>query len=365
LLDGKTRVLIVDDSPFIRRAVERILAADPEISVVGSASNGAEAIERVRELAPDVVLLDVNMPEVDGLQALETIMAETPTNVILMSTLTREGAEITLRALELGAVDFIDKTVAGGTMDIYALAPILREKVRVVGGVRSRAPAYGAQSHPAATKLTHDRLQPRRTTTPRCPYDAVVIGASTGGPRALSLLIGALPTGFPAAIVIVQHMPAGFTHTLAERMDRESNLHVREARDGDPLEPGTVLVAPGGLQARVLRVDDAFRIRIEAAAPELLHRPSIDVLFTSAAEAIGERCIGVILTGMGHDGALGLEAIQRAGGRTIAESEDSALIDGMPRAARRAAEAVLPLDGIAQRVVDLCVAPGGGGAEDS
>lgn len=357
-VSAPVRVLVADDSAFIRRAVERMLAADPAIRVVGAASNGLEAVEMVRQLTPDVVLMDVNMPEMDGLEALARIMAETPTRVILMSTLTRAGAEITLRALEMGAVDFIDKTTAGGSMDIYSLAPLVREKVHVVSHARPRSPAE-APPHPAppppagdAPAAPDDGEVPVSAGASR--YEVVVVGASTGGPRALSLLISALPADFPAGIVVAQHMPSGFTETLAERLDRESQLEVCEARDGDVVRPGRVLIAPGGRQISLLRVRGALRVAVGAGDAAQLHRPSVDVLFHSAAEVVGARSIGVVLTGMGHDGAAGLRHLREVGAGTVVESADTALIDGMPRAARGAAEASLRLERIAGHLLRLC-----------
>jgi two-component system, chemotaxis family, protein-glutamate methylesterase/glutaminase len=359
------RVLVADDSAFIRRAVERMLGGDPSIQVVGAATNGVEAVEMARTLAPDVVLMDVNMPEMDGMQALERIMAETPTRVILMSTLTRSGAEITLRALEMGAVDFIDKTMAGGAMDIYTLAPIVREKVLVAVRARPKGAASADTPDAGAAHAARPVPEPTRAggvaavaaDAQAATYEVVVVGCSTGGPRALSLLIGALPSDFPVGIVVAQHMPSGFTQTLAERLDRESPLAVCEARDGDLVAPGRVLIAPGGEQISLMRARGLLRVGVGPGDPALLHRPCVDVLFASAAEVSGARGIGVILTGMGHDGAAGLARMRAAGARTIVESEETALIDGMPRSARGSAEVSLRLDAIAAHLVRLSDSP--------
>ncbi|HEX7242170.1 MAG TPA: chemotaxis-specific protein-glutamate methyltransferase CheB, partial [Longimicrobiaceae bacterium] len=309
------------------------------------------AVARVRELRPDLVIMDVHMPGMDGMQALERIMAENPTPILLLSSLTREGAEVTLRALEAGAVDFVDKTDAGTVMDIHGLAPVLREKVRAI--VRSAhlpspaPPAGGSAAAPA----------PKRGAAGA--YEVIAIGASTGGPRALTELIPALPAGLGAGVVVAQHIPPGFTETLAERIDRRSHVRVREARDGDPVLPGQVLFAPGGKQMSVVRENGALRVRVRDDDPaERLHRPSVDLLLESAAEAAGARAVGVVLTGMGSDGALGLQRIRAAGGRTLVESAETAVIDGMPHAARPHAEQDLPLDRIAPALAELC----GGGA---
>src|SRR5690606_12746514 len=312
------RVLVVDDSAFVRRAVERMLEEDTGIRVIGSAGNGAEAVSMVKELRPDVVILDVNMPHLDGLQALERIMTEAPTGVLMLSTLTREGAQTTLRALELGAVDFLDKGVVGSTMDIYQMAPTLREKVLAVAG--ASLPVPPPSSEPEQSDPTSNADVP----PPTGDLEVVVIGASTGGPRALAEVLWRLPANFPAGIVIAQHMPPGFTETLASRLDKRSAVTVREAHDHARIEPGVALLSPGGMQITLERFGGNLSVHLEESGADDLHRPSVDVLFTSAAEVVGARAIGVVLTGMGSDGAKGLQAMQDAGAVTIAESQDTA-----------------------------------------
>ncbi len=342
------RVLIVDDSAFVRRAVERMLSGMPDVQVVGTASNGVEAVARVKELAPDVVVLDVNMPHLDGLDALRRIMAEAPTNVLMLSTLTSEAAETTLLALELGAVDFIDKSLAGGAMNIYALTPILREKLLTVAG------ASVARSTPPATVVEAPEMAPESGTS---AFELLVIGASTGGPRALTEVLRRLPAWFPVGIVVAQHMPAGFTHTLAERLDRRSPLSVAEAADRNELRPGQVLIAPGGKQIKLERRFGQLVVRVYDGPPDLLYRPSVDLLFESAAATVGSRTIGCILTGMGEDGARGLKQLRDCGGRTVAESEESAVIYGMPRAAATAAEQIVPLQEIGAALTRIALGP--------
>jgi two-component system, chemotaxis family, protein-glutamate methylesterase/glutaminase len=356
------RVLIVDDSAFVRRAVERMLADEPDLRVVGTAGNGAEAVQMVADLRPDVVILDVNMPELNGLDALKQIMQETPTSVLMMSTLTREGARTTLQALDLGAVDFVDKAAMGTVMNIYSLAPVIREKVRVVAGASVPAPGGGAPvelPEPAVGTVTPHR--PRQPGHP--PYEVVVIGTSTGGPRALVEVLSRLPADLGSGVVIAQHMPAGFTQTLAERLDRRSPLEVREARHGDVVRPGLALVVPGATQATLARRNGKLVVRVDAGPSPLLHRPSVDLLFSSTAEVVGSRAVGVILTGMGDDGARGLQRLRDAGARTLAESDETAVIYGMPRAAASAAEQILPLPEIGPSLGTLCaplVVRGGG-----
>lgn len=344
MTDERVRVLIVDDSPFIRRAVERMLAPAPEVEVVGTASDGAEAVEQVLRLRPDVVILDIVMPEVDGLEAIQEIMRAAPTPILVLSTHTMPGADVTLRALELGAVDFVSKADAGTRMDIYELAPVLRERVLGIAG--SQVPA--AIEPPPALEAP-----PPEAPASAAPYDLLVIGASTGGPRALSTLLHRFPSTFPGSILIAQHMPPGFTATLAQRLDRRSRIEVREARDGDALQPGVALLGVGGQQLSVEREEGRLVARLSREDDSRVHRPSVDLLFASAATAAADRLVGLVLTGMGQDGAAGLAAIREAGGRTLTECEDSAVIYGMPRAARPWADQSLPLDGIADEILRL------------
>lgn len=353
------RVLLVDDSAFVRQAVQRMLEPVAGVEVVAAASNGAEGIALARTLRPDVVVLDVNLPDQDGLDVLSTIMRVAPAGVLMLSTLTSDGADVTMRALELGAVDFVDKTSAGTTMDIHRLAPLIREKVLAVAGAavpRDTLP----HAHAVATPARLPSEPPAEAQ--RGAYDLVVIGSSTGGPRALMEVIGALPPDLPAAVVVAQHMPAGFTRTLAERIDRRSAIRVSEAADGEVLEPGEVLIAPGGKQISIERDGGRLRTRVDDGTDEYLHRPSADLLFRTAAEAAGNRVIGVVLTGMGDDGAAGLRLLRNAGARTLAESQETAVIFGMPRAAAPAAERVLRLEAIGREVAALCAGrPGAAG----
>ncbi|HEX8318810.1 chemotaxis-specific protein-glutamate methyltransferase CheB [Longimicrobium sp.] len=342
MTEEPARVLLVDDSAFVRRATERMLGPLPGVTVVGGARDGEEALAQVRALRPDLVIMDVEMPGMDGMAALESIMRECPTPVLLLSSHTQAGAEITLRALEAGAVDFMDKG-AGTGMDIHALAPLLREKV--AAALRARTAPRAAPPHPP--RPSSSRAGATASAARQGRYEVVAIGSSTGGPRALAELVPALPAGFAAAVVIAQHMPHGFTETLAERLDRRSPLHVAEARDGDPVVPGTVLIAPGGRQMAVKRAaDGTLSIRLWDD-PASLHKPCVDTLFDSVARAAGSAAVGVVLTGMGNDGAEGLARIRAAGGRGLVESARTAVIDGMPAAARPSAERDVDLEEMA------------------
>ena len=337
-MSDRIRVLVVDDSAFVRKAVGRMLATADDIEVVGYAKDGEEGLELARQLKPDVVTLDVRMPRLGGLETLERLMAEQPVPVLLMSTLTQEGAEVTLRGLELGAMEFVDKSSVQ-PMSMLSLADELVTKIRALGGARVRS---RPQPKPAPVKA------PGRVTA-----QCVVIGASTGGPAALQAVVSGLPAAFPAAVVIVQHIPRGFSRSLAERLDARSAIPVREARHGDAVEPGQVLLAPAGIHTRIVRAGSGIEVALEEEPSEALHRPSVDVLMLSAADVYGARALGVVLTGMGSDGTEGLRAIRERGGLTLAESAETCVIFGMPKAAIDAGviERTLPLDRIAGEIL--------------
>lgn len=340
-MSGPARVLLVDDSAFVRRATERMLEPLSNVTIVGTARDGEEALRQVLALRPDLVIMDVEMPGLDGVSALERIMAQCPTPVLLLSSHTRAGADITLRALEHGAVDFLDKSGAGTAMDIHALAPVLREKVNAA--LRARTAPLPAPSPAVRPDPARASSHPSKAGS----FEIVAVGSSTGGPRALAELIPALPAGFGAAVVVAQHMPHGFTETLAERLHRRSALSVAEAQDGDAILPGRVLIAPGGRQMQVLRARDGSLVARVFDDPAQLHKPCVDVLFASVARASRAAAVGVVLTGMGNDGAAGLACIRDAGGRGFVESARTAVINGMPAAARGAAERDVPLDEVA------------------
>jgi two-component system chemotaxis response regulator CheB len=331
-------VLIVDDSAFVRRAVARMLGEAADIEVVGMAVDGEEGLAMARDLRPDVVTLDIKMPRLGGLEALERLMAERPVPVLLLSSLTHEGAEVTLRGLELGAMDFVDKSSVE-PMTMLNLAEELVTKVRALGRARVRVRRKGARRLAAPAEGAGAEL--------------VVVAASTGGPSALQTLFSALPAALRAAVLVVQHIPRGFTRSLAERLDARSAIPVREAEDGDLVEPGRVLVAPAGIHTRLGRRRGRVRVVLDDEPREALHRPSADVLMASAATIYGPRAVGVVLTGMGSDGTEGLRAIREAGGHTLAESEETCVIFGMPKAAAAAGvvSRTAPLDRMAEEIV--------------
>lgn len=334
----KTRVLIIDDSAFVRKAVARMLGDAADIEVVGSAADGEAGLAQARELKPDVVTLDIKMPRLGGLETLERLMGERPVPVLLLSSLTQEGAEVTLRGLELGAMDFVDKSSVQ-PMSMLSLTEELVAKVRALAGAR--------------LKSRRKKVGKAAPSREGAGADLVVIAASTGGPSALQTLLTHLPASLKTSILIVQHIPKGFTRSLAERLDAKSATPVREASDGELLEPGRILVAPAGIHTRFRRRGGNVRVVLDEEPREALHRPSADVAMASAAATFGAGSVGVVLTGMGADGTEGLRAIQKAGGLTLAESEDTCVIFGMPKAAASAGvvSRVVPLDRMAEEIL--------------
>ena len=344
------RVLIVDDSATIRAILARKLESAPDMQVVGRAMDGVDALEQVERLRPDVITLDVEMPRLDGLQTLERLMAEHPTPVVMVSSLTRKGAEATLRALDLGAVDFIEKPNVGGVIAAHMIDDLV-EKVRAAATAKMRArPAPSSSVAPAA---------PRIATTPRpmahggWARKIVMIGSSTGGPQALRELVAMLPGNLGVPVVIVQHMPEGFTTLLANRLNGLSAIEVAEARPGDRLTEGKALLAPGG---KHMLFDAGGVVSLGDGPQECGVRPAVNVTMESVLGVRGWGVLGVVLTGMGTDGTRGAGLIRQAGGDVIAESEETALIYGMPRSVVQAGYAtqVLPLPRIADAIVVHC-----------
>ena len=340
----KRRVMIIDDSVVARRAIATALEATPDIEVAASAANGRIALAKLPRVLPDVVLLDVEMPEMDGLQTLAAIRETYPTlPVIMFSALTGRGAKITLDALALGANDYATKPTANKGSLEEQLSVELIPKIR-------------ALSKPKGAPLTMDIVpsparSPGSIAQPQRPQ-VVVIGASTGGPNALATVIGALPANFEQPVLVVQHMPAIFTKLLAERLDNLSPLNVREASNGDRVEAGSVYVAPGDFHLEVTREAETVALRLHQGPPENSCRPAVDVLFRSAAEAFRGRTLAVMLTGMGRDGLEGCRRLYDAGAQIICQDEASSVVWGMPGYVAKAnlADAVIPLEGVAQQI---------------
>jgi two-component system, chemotaxis family, protein-glutamate methylesterase/glutaminase len=349
------RVLIVDDSALVRQLMTEILSRAPGIEVVGSAADPYSAWDKIQRLHPDLVTLDVEMPRMDGLTFLEKLMRARPMPVLMVSSLTERGCEITLRALELGAVDFVNKPrldVARGTSE---MAGEIIAKVRAAGAARARPrlhpvlPAAGAAPQPAGKSVPLSRPASFKGT-----YKILAIGASTGGTEALREVLCALPPDAPG-IVVVQHMPEKFTRAFADRLDGLARIRIGEARDGDRVMPGHALIAPGNFHMELVRSGADYRVKVTSAEPVNRHRPSVDVLFHSCARAAGQNAVGVILTGMGDDGARGLLAMRAAGARTVAQDEATSVVFGMPKEAIAlgAAELVEPLSHIALTALRL------------
>lgn len=355
---AKTRVLIVDDSALVRQVLTEILNSDPKIEVVGSATDPYAARDKIKALNPDVLTLDVEMPRMDGLTFLSNLMRLRPMPVVMVSSLTEKGADTTLRALELGAVDFVSKPKVDLAHTLKEYTVELIEKVKAAAGAhvrtierRSVANAEVAPKYSADAVIKQDGAHPRHfKTTDRI----VAIGASTGGTEAIKEVLIRLPPDAPG-IVIAQHIPEAFSGPFANRMDNCSEVNVCEARDGQQILAGHVYIAPGSHHLLVARDGARFVCRLNDGPPVNRHRPSVDVLFRSVAQNAGQNAVGALLTGMGDDGARGLKEMQEAGAPTVAQDEKSSVVWGMPGAAVKlgAADEVLPLIRVADRLVNL------------
>lgn len=380
------KVLIVDDSQFFRKRIEEMLKSEPRIQVVGTAGDGAEAIEKTLALRPDVITMDVEMPGMNGIEAVRQIMSKQPTQVLMLSSLTHEGARITLQALEAGAADYLPKEVSAWISDRGRLQQDLVGRILALGqkrpplarsldrsssssgssrsfsisssGIAEHRPAGSGRDSAAlgtaapGREASGDRAKGSSATSsldrvgvPDCRI--VVIGSSTGGPAALQTVLSELPANFPAPILIVQHMPRTFTQVFAERLNRQCQIEVKEAADGDVLKPGSALLAPGGLQM-ILDPRQNNRIRVLDGDQSLTYKPSVDVTYASVAKVYGRSALSIILTGMGADGCEGARLLKREGATMWAQSEASCTIYGMPAAVINAglADAVLDLEDI-------------------
>jgi len=349
-VDNCVKVLVVDDSAFLRYTITKHLEADPEIIVVGSARDGLEALSKIPVLKPDVITLDVEMPRLDGLSALQRIMAEHPTPVVMLSSLTQRGTRTTIQALIKGAVDFVAKPEA--STEIKSVVESLTLKIKTAAKVNvSQRSAVALPPRPdlKANSVGQDKLGLR----PLQPGEPViVIGASTGGPRALQQVLSDLPGNLHAAVMVVQHMPPGFTRSLAQRLNEASALTIQEAADGDRLACGLALLAPGDFH---LRLKDHKQVILDQGPRRHHVRPAVDVTMESVAEYHKAAVIGVILTGMGSDGAQGAGVIKAAGGKIIAEDESTSIVYGMPRSVAEAglADRILPLPQVATALVEM------------
>jgi two-component system chemotaxis response regulator CheB len=324
-MSKKIRVLVVDDSALMRKLISQVLQRDPSIEVVGTAMDGAIGLKKIDELHPHVVTLDIDMPRMDGIEMLRQITRKHRVPVIVVSAQTDASASITLRALAFGAFDFVTKPQDAGLGRLDQIATELAQKIK--------AAAASGPPKMIITVPTIKSKTPRRTTMPAGPSVIVAIGISTGGPNALQYVFSQMPENFPGCIVVVQHMPEGFTQMFAKRLDESSALEVKEAQSGDLLLAGRVLICPGDRHIKVRKMEHG-KIAILVDQPRVNgHRPSADVLFSSVAQEFGSNAVGVLMTGMGEDGAAGLGALQAAGAITAAQSPDTCVVDSMPRSA--------------------------------
>ncbi|MBJ2348925.1 MULTISPECIES: protein-glutamate methylesterase/protein-glutamine glutaminase [Pseudomonas] len=374
------KVLVVDDSGFFRRRVSEILSADTSIQVVGTATNGKEAIDQALALKPDVITMDYEMPMMDGITAVRHIMQRCPTPVLMFSSLTHEGARVTLDALDAGAVDFLPKNFEDISRNPDKVRQLLCEKVHSISRSNRRVSAYSApapaptaapapaptpsassnfnpapvRSAPAPAPARSAPASPSSPAPKRKAYKLVAIGTSTGGPVALQRVLTQLPANFPAPIVLIQHMPAAFTKAFAERLDKLCRISVKEAEDGDILRPGLALLAPGGKQ---MMIDGRGAVKILPGDERLNYKPCVDITFGSAAKSYGDKVLAVVLTGMGADGREGARLLKQGGSAIWAQDEASCVIYGMPMAIVKAdlADAVYSLDDMGKNLVEACL----------
>jgi two-component system chemotaxis response regulator CheB len=342
------RVLVVDDSALMRKLIPQIIERDSSIHVVGTAMDGEFALKKIEELQPHVITLDLEMPRMDGMDTLRAIMRQSRLPVIVVSAHTTQGASTTFKALALGAFDFVAKPHDALSAQMDAIATELITKIKVAS--QTRMPKSQPEL-PVTRRL-------KKTATKRLPTRKVVaIGISTGGPNALQYVLSQLPADFPAAIVVVQHMPEGFTELFARRLDECCAIDVKEAHSGDLLLAGRALICPGNRHMKLKRMPLGDIVVLSDEEKVSGHRPSVDVLFRSVAQEFGRDSIGLIMTGMGEDGADALGDIKKAGGMTIAQDEESCVVYGMPRAAidRGNAMRVVPLDALANTLLAQCV----------
>jgi two-component system, chemotaxis family, protein-glutamate methylesterase/glutaminase len=341
------RVLVVDDSAYVRKTIKLILSRSPFIEVIGIAGDGEEALKKVEELHPDVVTLDLMMPGLDGLGFLQKQMASRPLPVILVSNASGQH-DLVLKALEAGAVDFVHKPSALANEKILEMAEELIEKLKMAAGIQLK------RFEPTPLMQTPQRAASKKSANKE--VEAIVIGISTGGPQGLKYLIPQLPEDFGIPIAVVLHIPEGFTEMYAARLDELSELKVREAKEGDHLQPGLVLIAPGGQHLTFRReADGSVAVHVDAHPPDRTHTPSVDVLFESAAETFGDRVLGIVMTGMGSDGSQGAARIKAQGGRIYTEAEETCVVYGMPAAVVEAglSDRSIPLHRLAQAMLEV------------
>ncbi len=360
-------VLIVDDSAFMRKSLSIMLESDPGIKIIGTARDGLEGYEKAKSLRPDIITMDVEMPRMDGLTALQKIMKDCPTPVVMVSSITTEGAEATLKAMDLGAVDFIPKQMSYVSLDIVKIKQDLVDKIKAIArsrslsqrlaSIRGVAQRLQTQAGPGAPQGGVSRPLQENVFKPSVvDFHVVTLGISTGGPFSLQKIIPMLPKEFPLPILIVQHMPPKFTKSLSDRLNGMSQITVKEAEHGEPIRGGTVYIAQGGFHMKAVKIGlSTPTISISEQPSTTLHRPSVDVMMESAVQAYGRNVLGVIMTGMGHDGLEGLKLVKARNGYCLAQNEDTCVVYGMPKSAVDAglADAIVPLEQIPDTMVKL------------
>ncbi len=360
--EKKINVLIVDDSAFMRRVITTMLETDETIKVIAFARNGEDALNKIQRYKPDVVTMDVEMPELDGLGALRKIMCDHPVPVVMLSSLTTAGARQTIEALELGAVDFVAKPA--NRYELPKLAEDLIQKVKTAAKVpvkkvcKLTTPRLEKEIRPISKPqetipLTPATISKRQVST---NLELVAVGTSTGGPTALQVLLKKFPKDFPCGIVVVQHMPKGFTGPLAKRLNDICEIEVKEAEEGDEVIPGRVLIAPAGYQTIFKKINGRLHVSLSELSPiKTLFKPSVDVMLLSAVEQLGAKVLGVIMTGMGNDGLRGLQSLKEKNGTILAQNEETCIVYGMPKAAVEAGivDSIVPLENMAQAIMNL------------
>ena len=346
---GRIGVLVVDDSAFARKVVREVLSAAEGIDVLGVAHDGLEALEKISLLKPDVLAMDLVMPELDGVGVLNALREWQDAPLVVVVTMTDRDSDLGVAALEAGAFDIVQKPTAQATPKLYELGATLVAKVRAAAEAKARGRRVGVFPRP-------DRLEaPSPSPVPHGRVDLIVVGASTGGPQALARLLAELPSSLPVPLAIALHIPAAYTAAMAERLNAASSLDVFEAHDGASLEPGQAALARGGVHLKLVRDGARCRLKLETAMDTSWHRPSVDMLFSSAAAGWGQRTLGIVLTGMGDDGLVGARDICAAGGRVVVEAESSCVVYGMPRVIveNRLAAAEVPIERMTETILGL------------
>ena len=352
------RVLVVDDSAFMRKVITDIIERDPQLQVVGKARDGIDALEKIVQCKPDVVTMDIEMPGLDGLSALAKIMSSNPVPIIMLSSLSKASTERTVKALELGAVDFIAKPSGPISLDISSIEDEITKKIKLAAGTEKLL-QKNFKTVEVKPKAVLPFAENKNTGDDKSLNKLLVIGTSTGGPKALHQVIPYLPKNLPAGVLIVQHMPPGFTKSLAERLHSLSEINVKEAEHGEEIKTGWAYIAPGDshLAVDVNRSGSNKKLMVRLDKSELVngHRPAVDVMFKSAAEQFWGHLVGVIMTGMGSDGANGLKLVKERGGMTIAEHQSTCIVYGMPKAAveNGCVDKIVPLPEISQEIVKM------------